>query len=223
MGRLKLLIIFVLALIPALALANEVVIKSGSGDESLTVPLPDGWHLAWSKNEHDESKSSIREYISSAQSLKNWDNMITVIIFPANQEPPQDAPQKLATANVLGLMAFCKRHVAKPLVGADKVNAYNAAQYAVSCFMRPEAKTISSEVYVRDLEFYKGVVIAGHKSIYQIQWATHTNAIGDGSQKPTAAQIKDYKAFVKVGEIMEVLWQQGVSLCERNSSEHPCH
>lgn len=195
---------------PAYAYSVKEIGTSGS-DEKLMVAIPDDWHEA--HNQNDGKGNSIREYVPARQTVKNWEEMITINTIRLGETPPKGAHTNFAamTLNVFKKL-LCKSVKGKPRLGMTPNE--DVSYFGIACQIKPELKGKTGDIHTRNFEMLWGAVIQGTEGLYVVQRAWHTDDVAvleEGSKR----------ALEKEKELQEFALNAAL-LCEEGSQTRKC-
>ena len=206
-------------ILSAMAAHAEIVeIDVPGSTERILIDLPDGWTEAYNKS---SGTQTIIEYLPKGQSLDNWEEMITVTTLRTSSPLEEGTAEAVAKLVVTTFDAsFCKAKFDTPTIVNGPRNNFPAAVFQLNCFVKPEAKTGTPGVHVREFEAVGGIVIQGRDGIYQVQRAWHTDEFNLDGISTSAEQV--VARLVAANDAIHDFSVAAVTPCDTTKNNRPC-
>ena len=219
---------------PVCAEVTEIAIPDS--DERLLVAIPDDWHLAYETGSIQAPTGFyLREYIPKGQTVKNWDEMITIQVMRLDKPISDPMLKEFAIRIGSAFKANClpdDKQIEKDnftIIEATR-NGYTAVIYLIECYMKPEVVSATSKVHTRPYEVLSGALISSANYIYNVQRATHTDRLGhsapDDMRSFAEGSMADYNESMRFFEARTASKEfslRGMTPCRIGSTQHPCN
>jgi hypothetical protein len=133
--------------------------------EVLFLPVPNEFKLAFENKKDDVY---IKEWVLEKETVNQWSQMITMMVFKNFASNPDSTPEKMVIRTAAGFKQACPNTFNVLRLGETKLSGYDAFGAIISCGETPIDITHSETVFL--------IVIKGKKDYYNIQWAERSTA-----------------------------------------------
>ncbi|MDO8837639.1 MAG: hypothetical protein Q7V31_01825 [Parvibaculum sp.] len=215
---LSLAAIFILA--ASASRAETIEFEVPDSTERLLVAIPDGWKEAHRKT---DERQTIVEYIPAEQSLKSWEDMITVTVLRTPIPAPSGFAQNYSQIFITTFEnSYCDRRFDPPTVIGGPRNNFPSAVYQFDCFTKPEAKAAAAGVLVRNYEMVGGIVIEGKHGLFHVQRAWHSDEFKVNERGEFLVPMHVVDKVLAARDAIHDFGVGGTTPCDTAAADRPC-